>query len=60
MKPSTDQLIHGYLDGTLSPTEAAELNELIKSDPEIADKLAMTAMLHQSLSSGFRSGSLPL
>ncbi len=60
MKPSTDQLIHGYLDGTLSPTEAAELNGLIKSDPEIADRLAIAAMLHHSLDSGFRSGSLPL
>ncbi|MEJ6579139.1 MAG: hypothetical protein QNL68_05000 [Akkermansiaceae bacterium] len=60
MKPSTKQLIHGYFDGTLSPIEEEELNRLTKTDPKIADKLAMTAMLHHSLDSGFRSGSLPL
>ena len=59
MKASPDQLIQGFLDGTLSPTESEELNKLIKSDPAFANKLAETAVFHHALGTGFRSGTLP-
>ena len=58
MKSSLENLIHGYFDDTLGDAEAAELNSLIKSDPEAADKFAEIALLHQSLEDGFQSGTI--
>lgn len=60
MKDQHEDLIHRYLDGTLTAGEASKLNQLIKNDPKFADRLAEIALLHHSLGSGFRSGSLPL
>lgn len=60
MKDHSDDLIHRYLDETLPPDEAAELNKLVKNNPSVADRLAEAALLHHTLGSGFRSGSLPL
>jgi len=56
MKPPPEHLIHGYFDESLSDAEASELNALIKSDPDTAEKFAKIALLHQSLESGFQSG----
>lgn len=58
MNDRLDQLIHGQLDGTLNRDEGEELNRILKSDSASADRFAELAILHQSLESGFRSGTL--
>lgn len=58
MNADLDQLIHRFLDGTLDRNEGEELNQRLKSDPAAADRFAEVAVLHNSLQSGFRSGTL--
>jgi len=58
MNARLDHLIHGQLDGTLNRGEIEELNQFLKSDPAHADRFAGAAVLHHSLQSGFRSGTL--
>ncbi len=58
MNTRLDQLIQGQLDGTLNRGEIAELNQFLKNDPAHADRFAEAALLHHSLQSGFRSGTL--
>ncbi len=53
-----EQLIHGHFDGTLSTEEQVALNDLLKSEPAMAEQFASVALLHDSLTSGFRSGTL--
>lgn len=56
---SRDELIHGYLDETLTAEEAQALNDLLKSDPKAAVHFARLSLLHDSLQQGFEAGSLP-
>ena len=58
MKSEINNLIHGFLDGTLDRDEGERLNQILKHDPDAADYFAETATLHHSLQSGFRSGHL--
>ncbi len=51
-------LINAQLDGVITPKEAAELNELIKADPELANHYAEISILHDSLREGFQVGTL--
>lgn len=49
MNDRIDDLIHGYLDETLTASEHDELATQIKSDPQVARQLAEVACLHDRL-----------
>lgn len=49
MTDRIDDLIHGYLDETLTDSEHDELATQIKSDPQVARRLAEVACLHDRL-----------
>lgn len=49
MNDRIDDLIHGYLDETLTAIEHDELATQIKSDPQVARRLAEVACLHDRL-----------
>ncbi len=49
MTDRIDDLIHGYLDETLTASEHDELATQIKSDPQVARRLAEVACLHDRL-----------
>lgn len=49
MTDRIDDLIHGYLDETLTDSEHDELATQIKSDPQVARRLVAVAFLHDRL-----------
>ncbi len=50
------ELIHRYLDGTLSDSEFRVLNDLLRGDPVVAREFARTAHLHNQLHDKFAVG----
>lgn len=57
MKHDIDQLIHGYLDDSLTNEEIGVLNDWIKADPNNAKRFAEETLLHDRLGSEIRAAS---
>ena len=58
MNSHLQRLIAGHLDDSLTPEESAELNTLLKSDPEAAPAFAKASLLHHALRESFQTGTI--
>lgn len=59
LMPDSDTLIQRYLEQALTEAEAAQLHEMIKADPQLADRLLGQFEVDAMLQATRASGSLP-